>query len=116
MKTSDEVEKLLEEIKVKIKAGVLTLFYLNDREKNVNALLDLEIAPNERTDIIMKLKAEDFYRVEEGKYLDQFQMLSFGKTVKGTEVYIKISITEQNAVCISFHEAEYPIDYPFKID
>ena len=114
MKTRQEVERFLEEIKVKVSTGVLTLLYLNNREKNARTLLELEMPPNNRTDIIMKLKPEDFYRVEEGKYLEQYDMYSFGKTVKGMEVYIKISITEENVVCISFHEAEYPIDYAFK--
>jgi len=40
-------------------------------------------------------------------------MWSFGKTVQHIEVYIKISLTERNAICISFHEAEFPITYPF---
>lgn len=114
MKTRQEIERFLEEIKVKVSTGILRLLYLNNREKNARTLLELEMPPNKRTDIIMKLKPEDFYRVEEGKYLEQYDMYSFGKTVKGMEVYIKISITEENVVCISFHEAEYPIDYPFK--
>ena len=114
MKSKQEVEKFLEEIRVKVASGVKYLLYLNDREKNAQALLDLEIAPNKRTEIIMALKPEDFYRVEEGRFLDHFEMYSFGKMVKGLEIYIKISITERNVVCISFHEAEFPIDYPFK--
>jgi hypothetical protein len=114
MKSKQEVEKFLEEIRIKYASGVLSLFYLNDRVKNVRALLDLEIPPDQRTEIIMKLKPEDFYRIEEGKYLEQYEMYSFGKTVKGIEVYIKISITDRNVVCISFHEAEFIIDYPFK--
>jgi|SRR5690554_3782033 len=114
MKSKQEIERFLEEIRVKIASGVIDLLYLSDRLKNVRALFDLEIPPNKRTEIIMKLKPEDFYRVEEGKYLEQYEMYAFGKTVKGIEVYIKIAITKQNAVCISFHEAEFPIDYPFK--
>lgn len=114
MKSRHEVEKFLEEIRVKYESGVLSLYYLNDREKNAQALLDLEIPPNKRTEIIMTLKPEDFYRIEEGKYLEQFEMYAFGKMLKDIEIYIKISITERSVICISFHKAEFPIDYPFK--
>lgn len=114
MKSKQEVEKFLEEIKIKVSSGVFGLFYLNDREKNAQVLQDLEISPSKRTEIIMGLKSEDFYRIEEGKYLGQFEMYSFGKIVKGVEVYIKITITERNALCISFHKAEFPIVYMFR--
>jgi len=114
MNSRHEVEKFLEEIRVKYDSGVFSLYYLNDREKNLQALLDLEIPPNKRTEIIMSLKSEDFYRIEEGKYQEQFEMYAFGKMLKDIEIYIKISITERSVICISFHKAEFPIDYPFK--
>jgi len=43
-------------------------------------------------------------------------MWVFGKEVKKKEVYIKISmgIENTNAICISFHIAEYPMKYPYK--
>lgn len=44
------------------------------------------------------------------------EMWVFGKDVDGTEVYIKITMGKPNSntICISFHEAEYPMSYPFK--
>lgn len=43
-------------------------------------------------------------------------MWVFGKHVKSHETYIKISIGAPgtNAICISFHIAEHPMNYPFK--
>ena len=40
----------------------------------------------------------------------------FGKDVEGKEVYIKISygMPNRQAICISFHLAEYPMNYPYK--
>ena len=40
----------------------------------------------------------------------------FGKSIKGHEVYIKISMGVENlsAICISFHIAEYELKYQFK--
>jgi hypothetical protein len=36
--------------------------------------------------------------------------------VNNTEVYIKISMGLYNSqvICISFHDAEHPMNYPFK--
>jgi hypothetical protein len=114
MATKDEVEAFLEELRVKEASGILTLLILDDRSKNAQSLHTLDIPPDKRKDIIRKLKPEDFYRIEEGKYMEKYLMWSFGKIVQTAEVYIKISLTERNVICISFHEAEYPIVYPFK--
>lgn len=43
-------------------------------------------------------------------------MWVFGKDVHDIEVYIKVTVGGFNrrAVCISFHRAEHPLDYPLK--
>jgi len=42
-------------------------------------------------------------------------MWVFGKDVKNNEVYIKITLDAgTNALCISFHIAEYKMKFPFK--
>lgn len=43
-------------------------------------------------------------------------MWVFGKDYKGTELYIKIAMGQPDSktICISFHEAEYPIQYAYK--
>jgi len=42
----------------------------------------------------------------------------FGTTIRSIEIYIKIKIVEgefrDQAVCLSFHPAESPLDYPFR--
>lgn len=108
-----EVEKFLEELKVKEASGVLSFLILDDRSKNAQSLHNLNIPPDKRKQIIRELKAEDFYRVEDGLYMEKYSMWSFGKLVQNVEVYIKISLTERNVICISFHEAEYPMTYPY---
>jgi len=114
MVTKDEVEKFIDALRVKKASGVLRFLILDDRSKNAQSLHNLNIPPDQRKDIILKLKAEDFYRIEIGLYLEKYTMWSFGKLVQHIEVYIKISMTERNVICISFHEAEFPITYPFK--
>lgn len=41
----------------------------------------------------------------------------FGKTIDGVEVYIKLKIVStpdnEYALCVSFHKAEKPLNYPF---
>lgn len=43
-------------------------------------------------------------------------MWVFGKDIKGQEVYIKISLGQENTntICVSFHIAEYKMNYKFK--
>lgn len=44
------------------------------------------------------------------------EMLVFGRDYNDTELYIKISLgrPNSNTICISFHEAEYTINYALK--
>ena len=41
------------------------------------------------------------------------EMWVFGKDHNYIEIYIKISVAERS-LCISFHEAERPMQYPFR--
>ena len=111
----DDVEKYIKELHVKIKTfGIL---YRDDRGKNAQTLLDLEISPGKRTEIIESLKLEDYSEgpIDE-KLHGMMPMWVFGKLVREKEVYIKITMGNPNlsAVCISFHIAEHPMNYPFK--
>ena len=114
MVTKTEVERFLEELRVKEASGVLSFLILDDRSKNAQSLHNLNIAPDQRKEIIRKLKPEDFYRIEDGLYMEKYTMWSFGKWVQPFEVYIKISLTKRNVICISFHEVEFRMTYPFK--
>jgi len=115
MTTRDEVEQFLTTFNVKL--NVFGVFFLDGREKNYQALLDLGISRIERMEIVKQIEVEDY---SEGPILDNLngfgEMWVFGKDVKGHEVYIKISMgmPNTNTIVISFHEAEYPMSYPFK--
>jgi hypothetical protein len=114
MITKHAVETFLDELRVKEASGLLPFLFRDDRSKNAQTLHNLDIPPNKRKEIIRQLKPEDFYRIEEGLYMEKYSMWSFGKKLQNIEIYIKISITDRNTICISFHEAEFPIIYPFK--
>lgn len=114
MATKDEVQLFLNQMKEKIR--VFGILYRDDRGKNLQTLIDLEITPKYRENVIIDLEVEDY---SDGPIVDSLnkcgEMWVFGKDVKDREVYIKISLGKgTNALCISFHIAEYPMKYPFK--
>lgn len=114
MTEQSDVEQFLNQIKVKLK--VFDVRYIG-REKNAQALLDLELVSATRTKILENLEAEDYCEgpLEETMY-GAGNMWVFGKEVKGNEIYIKIAMGQANnsVICISFHPAEQPLEYPFK--
>lgn len=94
--------------------GVL---FRDDRGKNAQTLIDLEIRPIERKSILEKLEVKDYSEdpLKDTIY-NSTDMWVFGKMVKKQEVYIKITFGVKNSsvICISFHLAEYPMNYPLK--
>lgn len=117
MTTKQEVEHFLSDFKTKMK--IFQIIFRDDRGKNAQALLDLEISSGKRKEIIEKLTVEDY---SQGPLEEQMNgiapMWVFGKQVKETEVYIKISMGRENlqTICISFHKAEYSMNYHFKLE
>jgi hypothetical protein len=112
--TITDVEKFLEEFKTKLK--VFRIIY-EHREKNKQALLDLEITPMQRTQFIEKLKVENYYAgpKTDTNDLGSSDYWEFGTIIKKQDVYIKIKMGKVNnpVICISFHLAESKITYPF---
>ena len=109
------VRRFLEDFKTKMK--IWDIVFMDNRAKNSQTLLQLEISPVLRKKIINDLTPEDY---SEGPVLDQ-QFLGntlwvFGKVVKQKEVYIKITLgyAGKAVICISFHTAEFPMKYPLK--
>jgi hypothetical protein len=117
MATKDEVDSFLRDFKAKMK--VFDIVFRDDRGKNAQTLADLELRPLDRISIIESLCSSDYC---EGPVPDLFYrtpgMWMFGKQVKGREVYIKVSPghPDNRVICISFHLAEHPLDYPLKDD
>ncbi len=115
MASKQEVETYLKELKVKMK--IFGVMFFDDRGKNQQTLHDLEISPAKRKEILYSLNADDYSQGPlDEKMHGILPMWVFGKRVKKKEVYIKISMGIENneAVCISFHIAEHPMNYSFK--
>ena len=117
MITKEEVQKFLNQFHEKMK--IFGIIYRDDRGKNRKTLEELEIVPSYRRVVIENLVVEDYVQ---GPVVDELNKLGemwvFGKDVKGREVYIKIMIggVGCQTICISFHIAEHPLVYPFKVE
>lgn len=115
MVTIEDVKTFLEQFN--IKAQVFGILFRDDRPKNRETLLQLEITHLQREMIVKSLQVKDYV---EGPVIDALnkkgEMWVFGKDVKGCEVYIKITLGYENGqtICISFHIADHPLEYPFK--
>lgn len=99
------------------KARVWDILFRDDRGKNAQALLDLELRPVDRKAILMGLKAEDYCEGPKDDALHKgSQMWAFGRVVKKRDVYIKITmgVPQSSVLCISFHVAEHSLEYPLK--
>jgi hypothetical protein len=113
--TKQAVRQFLKQFKQK--ARTWPVIFKDERNKNKQTLLDLEITPKERKEILLDLKAEDYSK---GPIKDEFDLGSdlwvFGKKVESEEIYIKITLGKRSrpVICISFHVAEYNMSYPLK--
>jgi hypothetical protein len=117
MCTKREVEEFLKDFIFKL--GFWGLLIRTDRTnpKNVETILALGLKRIHIKEILELLKLEDY---SQGPLPDTLYQRSpmwvFGKMVKEKEIYIKIQMGLANTetVCISFHFAERPLNYPFK--
>ncbi len=115
MSSETAVAAFLKDFKEKMKFW--DVLFRDDRGKNAQALVDLELRPIERKTILEALETKDY---SEGPLKEILyggaDMWVFGKTIKKKEVYIKITMGTMNSgvICISFHLAQHKMNYPLK--
>src|SRR5690554_6682225 len=115
MSIKEDVVLFLKNFKEKMK--IWEVLFRDDRGKNAKTLIDLELLPIERKNILEKLEVQDY---SEGPLVEKLyggaDMWVFGKRIKKKEVYIKITMGTVNnsVICISFHIAEHKMNYPLK--
>lgn len=114
MVKKDEIEEFLNNFNVKL--DIFSVYFEN-REKNKQALLDLEINPAQRKEMLSSIKPENYCSgpnpdINDTRRPDYWE---FGLQHKGKEIYVKINMgfTDKPVICISFHIAERPIIYPY---
>ncbi len=115
MSTTEAVSSFLTDFKTKMK--IWDVLFRDDRGKNAQTLIDLELRPIERKAILEDLELKDY---SDGplpeKLYGASDMWVFGKMVKKKEVYIKITMAAPgtSVICISFHLAEHKMHYSLK--
>ena|ERR1019366_4510460 len=93
-------------------------FYMLTRPKNLKTLLDLNFSSADVKKTLLELKAQDY---SQGPLPDKLgaglDMWVFGKKIQNREIYIKITKGRENerVLLISFHEADGPMRYPFRV-
>lgn len=121
MSTKLEVESFLYTLKEKIRISYPDIAY-RQRDINNKALTDLEIMGSSRRKYLLNLKVEDYFNgpSEDTYDPEKPNYYEFGINIKGTEVYIKLSIglLGKPVDVMSFHpvnEKKKKIVYPFKL-
>ena len=111
--TIDDVKSFLNSMNVKI--DIYGMVFA-ERQRCQETMRMLGINEIVAKSIIKTLDATDF-----SKYFDDTtqwgcDLWAFGKDINGEEIYIKIGLGLPNrqTVCVSFHRADFPIQYPFK--
>lgn len=115
--TKHQVHAFLQDFKGKLR--IWSIVFRDDRGKNAQTLLDLEIRPVDRQKIIENLETEDYSDGPIDDILNKGpEMWVFGKEVKRREIYIKITkgLPDTSVICISFHIAEHRMPYPLKTE
>jgi hypothetical protein len=115
MITETDVESFLKDFKVKMK--LWDVLFRDDRGKNAQALIELELLPIERKAILEELETKDYSEGPiEDKLYGSANMWVFGKTIKKKKVYIKITmgVMSNSVVCISFHLAQHKMQFPLR--
>ena len=113
--TLAEVERFLNDFHQKVK--VFDILFWDERDKNAKTLTELGITAVERKEIVKTITVDDYSEGPIKNLLNRFgDLWVFGKDVNGQEVYIKISygLPNHSTICVSFHIAEYPMNYPYK--
>ena len=86
--------------------------------KNRVTSAKLGISSRDQLDILRALMARNYYGTYDPLPDKQAEAWAFGAREQGMDIYIKFVIEERTdthdvVVCISFHEAEFPLRYPY---
>lgn len=115
--TRDEINTFLSQVNqiIKRKNG----FHLQNREKNMKALVKYNIPIDTVKYFIEYLKVQHYSKGPEPDNNDKYNhnWWFFGRKIDNKLFYIKIRISnigKKQVVCLSFHPAKYPIEFPYK--
>ena len=114
--TLQEVECYLQAFQTKL--TIFSVVFL-DRDKNsTKTLLKLGISGDNRLACLRELRPANFVQGPiANQQATEAALWVFGYTIRRHEIYIKVTLGRPNGsvLCISFHVAEHPLSYPFKV-
>lgn len=91
---------------------------LASRPENTATLLRLGLTPQDQLDSLLALTPQDYYRCEPPPQGVENDAWAFGVDIQNVEIYIKLKIIimpiGNHVICISFHQAEFPLTYPYR--
>ena len=93
-------------------------FVFAGRRENLDALARLGINRQHAQALVMSLTPEDYVSGPSPDHNHPgLEMWVFGMRVSDSEMYVKLQVVidpPMRCVCVSFHEAERPMHYPFR--
>ena len=117
--SKDEIRAFLRQFKAAARQNLI--FPEPDRQKNLIFLLKQGIAAEERKEILLGLRVEDYIHGPESSDRDPKgprNVWVFGVEYGETETFVRLRLIEEEkemyAICISFHEAERPLKFPYR--
>ena len=92
-------------------------FILVPRKENLDALARLGISLLDAKEQVLGLLPCDYVSGPEADFdRPRQEVWVFGLTINTTDVYVKLTVIlePQRCVCISFHPARHPLEYPHR--
>lgn len=85
-----------------------------EREKNVKALANLGLLPSDIPGFIRRLEVCDYVSgpMDDDRGRPE-KWWVFSRELCGKPMYIKVALTCGRVLCLSFHQAEFPLPRPF---
>lgn len=112
MTTRSQVAKFLKAFECEISNSGLIFVR---RKKNMDYLASLALFIYEVEEIILHLTEKNYF---EGPVVDKDssagEIWKFSMDVQGIKTYIKLKLDKSGAKCISFHDLEHRVSFPFE--
>ncbi len=112
-----DVVAYLQRVKGLIENGSIVML---STHKNRVTSAKLGLKYSHQLDILRALTPQNYYRTYDPSEDEPDEAWAFGVREQSIDIYIKFVIEERTdthdmAVCISFHEAEFPLHYPYSV-
>lgn len=120
--THGQIQKFLSEFK----DATRIFLHVVPRKKNLEFLIQYGLTPQQREDMILGLQVRDYVKGPESddRSHGPKNIWFFGIEWVKCSIYTKLELCEEksdetgettrHAVCIGFHEAEWPMAYPYR--